>query len=418
MAREINLVPDIKEEMIKALKMRNFIFFVCIVVASASVGVILVIATIAGGQQAIADGNKARIETMSKKLKSYSDLTDFLTIRDQVSNLSQISRNKKLLSRSFGILSALLPKGADEIKISELSIDLTGTQPTITFDAQADAKESPFIDYNVLDSFKKSMQYMRYDYGNYVDRFGNRIPAYCMIESGNNGATFSDADRGNYAYWLITGEGCNPGYEPLGEAESENTGEETEDEEGNNTSNEELSDDEINRRTAGYVTETYDGQTVVKIWRTPQFSDWYKSEPTEGEPYMSIDGAISGVPHFESECIRYSGTENADTNAVTWSSSNESCYLVPEGSDGIKITDSSNGRDSSETLVLRFSATITLTPEVYKFSNHHVLSIGPAGRFNVTDSYVQIQDMFAQKAADCAPGDTSCSENSKNRGGE
>ena len=31
MAREINLVPDIKDEMIKTLKMRNLIFFICII---------------------------------------------------------------------------------------------------------------------------------------------------------------------------------------------------------------------------------------------------------------------------------------------------------------------------------------------------------------------------------------------------
>ena len=411
MAREINLVPDIKEEMIKALKLRNFIFFVCIIVASVSVGVILLFATIAGGQQAIADGNKTKIETMSKKLKSYGDLTDFLTIRDQLTNLSSISKNKKLLSRSFGILTALLPKGADVIKISELNIDLTGTQPTITFDAQANAGEPPYIDYNVLDSFKKSMQYMRYDYGNYVDKNGNTIPAYCIIESGNDGATFSDAERGNYAYWLITGEGCNPSYEPL-----EVTNSEDEDDEEAAKADEALSEAEVYRRTEGYTTETYDDQTVVKIWRTPQFSDWYKTEEVEGEPYMNLSGAISGVEHFESECIRYSGVENPNTGAVSWSSTNESCYLVPDGSDGIRITDSSNGRDSSDELVLRFSATITLTPEVYKFSNHHVLSFGPSGRYNVTDSYVQIQDMFTQRASDCDPNDTSCND-SKNRGG-
>ena len=412
MAREINLVPDIKEEMIKALKLRNFIFFVCIIVASASVGVILLFATIAGGQQAIADGNKTKIETMSKKLKSYGDLTDFLTIRDQLTNLSSISKNKKLLSRSFGILTALLPKGADVIKISELNIDLTGTQPTITFDAQANAGEPPYIDYNVLDSFKKSMQYMRYDYGNYVDKNGNTIPAYCIIESGNDGATFSDAERGNYAYWLITGEGCNPSYEPL-----EVTNSEDEDDEEAAKADEALSEAEVYRRTEGYTTETYDDQTVVKIWRTPQFSDWYKTEEVEGEPYMNLSGAVSGVEHFESECIRYSGVENPNTGAVSWSSTNESCYLVPDGSDGIRITDSSNGRDSSDELVLRFSATITLTPEVYKFSNHHVLSFGPSGRYNVTDSYVQIQDMFTQRASDCDPNDTSCND-SKNRGGD
>lgn len=409
MAREINLVPDIKGEMIKALKMRNFIFFLCIVVASASVGLILFFAMIAGGQQAVADGKKAMIENLSKKMKSYNDLSDFLTIRDQLGNLSAISKNKKLLSRSFGVLSALLPKGADKITISELSIDLSGASPTISFDAQANAGEPPYIDYNVLDSFKKSMQYMRFDYGNYVDKNGSQIPAYCMIESGVDGATFSDKDKGYYAYWLITGEGCNPSYEPEEDEDSEE-GEEGEEKSGDD---EKLTEDEINRRTEGYDTEIYDDQVVVKIWRTPQFNDWYKTNEVEGEPYMDTDGRISGVPHFESECITYTGVQNQTTGAVAWSSENNSCYLVPDGSDGIRISDSSNGRDSSEELVLRFSAVITLTPDVFKFSNNHVLSLGPSGRYNVTDSYVQIQDMFAQKAADCAPGDASCNGGDK-----
>ena len=58
MAREINLVPDIKGEMIKALKLRNFIFFISIVVAGASVAVVLVFAMIAGGQQVAVNSKK------------------------------------------------------------------------------------------------------------------------------------------------------------------------------------------------------------------------------------------------------------------------------------------------------------------------------------------------------------------------
>ena len=411
MAREINLVPDVKGEMIKALKIRNYTFFISIVVAIASVAVVAIFFVISTSQQAVVNGKKTTLDNLSAKIANYEDLSKYLTVKDQLGNLTAIANNKKLLSRTFGVLSALLPTNGDTITISELNINLSSTEPTISFDAQANANQPPYIDYNVLDSFKKSMQYMRYDYGNYVDKNGNTIPAYCIIESGNDGATFSDAERGNYAYWLITGEGCNPSYEPL-----EVTNSEDEDDEEAAKADEALSEAEVYRRTEGYTTETYDDQTVVKIWRTPQFSDWYKTEEVEGEPYMNLSGAISGVEHFESECIRYSGVENPNTSAVSWSSTNESCYLVPDGSDGIRITDSSNGRDSSDELVLRFSATITLTPEVYKFSNHHVLSFGPSGRYNVTDSYVQIQDMFTQRASDCDPNDTSCND-SKNRGG-
>jgi hypothetical protein len=378
MAREINLVPDIKGEMIKALKLRNFIFFICIVVAAASVGAALLFAVIAGGQQAVVDGKKNTLSMLSQKINNYSDLSDFLTVRDQLSNLSTISSNKKLLSRTFNILSALLPKGADTITLSELNIDLAKGDPTISFDAQANAGEPPYIDYNVLDAFKKSMAYMRYDYGNYVDRSGNTIPAYCIIENGVDGATFSDAERGYYAYWLINGEGCNPSTNSSGEP-----------------------------ITTGYTIEEYNGNQVVRIWRTPQTDEWYQKK------YMELDGRISEIEHFESQCTTYTGVINSVTNVPKWTKTNDKCLLVSN----IDVPESSNGRDAEDSLVLRFSAIITLSPDVYNFNNHHVLALGPSGRYNVTDSYIQIQSMFAERAKDCAEGDAQCSKNNINKAG-
>ena len=384
MAREINLVPDIKSEMIKALKLRNLIFFICIAVASASVVITVIFGLIMGGQQLALDSKKTTLDSLSAKLNSYSDLKDFLTIKDQLGNLSTLFSNKTVLSRTFNILSALLPTGADTITISELNVSLTGDQPTFTFDAQANAGKEPFIDYNVLDSFKKSMKYMRYDYGRYVDKEGNEIPAYCMIESGQDGAIFNDESRGIYAYWMINAEGCNPSEDVKANA---------------------------------YNTEIYDGDIAVRIWRTPQYDDWYKEKQVEGQPYMSLDGQISGVEHFESACTTYTGNTNRDSSKPTWTQKNESCLLVPSGDDGISITDSSNGRDSDDELVLRFSSTISLAPEVYNFNNPHMMAIAPSGRRNVTDSYVQIQAMFGERAKDCAKDDTTCSSNTRNANG-
>lgn len=381
MAREINLVPDIKGEMIRALKLRNLIFFICIIVAGASVAVILIFAMIAGGQQAAVNGKKDTLNALSSKIKSYSDLDNFLTIKDQLGNLSTIASNKKLLSRTFGILSALMPKNSDTITISELNVDLSGDAPTISFDAQANAGEAPFIDYAVLESFKKSMDYLRYDYGDYVDRNGNAIPAYCIIETGADGAMLYDQSKGYYAYWLFNGDGCNP------------------------SANTEGADN-------NYLFEGYGDEQVVRIWRTPQFNDWLATNN------MTKEGVISNVAHFDSKCTTYASVTDA-SGTTSWSSINSSCLLVPGGSEngGINISDSSNGRDSNEQLVLRFSATIVLAPEFYNFSNHHVLAIGPTGRYNVTDSYVQIQNMFGERAADCAEGDTACLNNTTNKGG-
>lgn len=497
MSREINLVPDIKNEMIHTLKLRNLIFFISIVVAIASFSTILILGSTVGVQQKIRDDKHTMLESLSQKLNSYSDLNDFLTIRDQLSNLSDLSNKKQVLSRTFNTLSALLPTGADTITISELSVNLTDADPTFSFDAQANAGREPYIDYNVLDSFKKSMKYMRYDFGNYVDQNDQEIPAYCIIETGDDGATLNDPDKGLYALWTIEGEGCNPGnveyIEATAQKDAEQEAEEDDETSGvegvatkienninnasdrlqsllgnraknttdilknnssssgssssssnnsnnsnsstSNTSNSNSnksssnsssnndSSDENNDSTASkepssdaLQTEVYgEDMNVVRIWRTPQFDEWYE------EGHLTADGQISGIPHFKSNCTQYSGepieTEDIDDEKFKWTETNDDCLLVPDGDEGIKITDSSNGRGAGDELVLRFSSIITLNPEVYSFHNYHMIAVPPAGRRNVTDSYVQIQAMFGEAARDCEAGDTACASNTKNLNG-
>lgn len=409
MALEINLVPDIKNEMIKTLKLRNFILFLCIIVASASVFVVFVFGAICGGQQIAIDNKKSLLDSYSKKVNSYTELNEFLTIKDQVGNIASITSEKRLASRTFNVLSALIPTNSpDTIEISELKINLAEDKPTYTIEAQANAGKDPYIDYNVLDAFKKSMQYMRYDYGNYVDRDGNIIPAYCMIEKDSNGASFTDSDsKAHYAYWTITAENCNPKEEK--EASSDNKSDDSSETDTNEEAkNEENKSDEEVESIDGYTLEEYDGRKVVKIWRTPQFNDWYE------KGYMDLDGKISKIEHFESACTTYSGEKNANNSKIKWKDQNDSCLLIPDGVDGISILESSNGRNSSEELVLRFSAVITLDPEVYNFNNTHMVALGPPERRNVTDSYVQIQSIFAERARDCQEGDTACEKKGEN----
>ncbi len=411
MAREINLVPDVKDEMIKTLKLRNFIFFLCIVFSSASIGIAALFGIIAGGQQNVISGKKATIDNLSNRMNSYGDLSDFLTIKNQVDDINTLANNKKVLSRTFNILSTIIPTGADTVQISDLSVNLTDDAPTFSFNAQANAGQEPFIDYNVLDSFKKSMQYMRYDYGEYVNEEGAKIPSYCIIENGADGATLKDQEKGYYAFWTIDAEGCDPSVE------------------GTETIQTTDSTSGTKKEHSSYKTEQYEGQTVVRIWRTPQFGEWYDNSRSPDQPSINLDGQISGTPHFNSACIQYTGHEGTDynpsqeetivarANGITWTSQNESCKLIPgadsEGAGGIIISDSSNGRGVSDELVLRFSAIITFDPAAFMFANEHFIAIPPSGRRNVTDSYVQIQAMFGERAADCEENDTACTDANK-----
>ncbi len=125
---------------------------------------------------------------------------------------------------------------------------------------------------------------------------------------------------------------------------------------------------------------------------------------------MELNGTISGIEHFESSCIAYSGTTQG-SDAAKWTSVND-CMLAP---DGLEVTASSNGRDESNNLVLRFTATLTIESEFFAFKDKHMMAIGPVGQ-NVTDSYVQIGGMFTQPATECDAGDKECLSNTS--GGE
>lgn len=435
---EINLVPEVKLQMIKAQKMRNLVLFICIVVSAVSVGVVAVLFSIKSGQDIAMTVQDNRLNKMSVKLAEYDELGNLVAIQSQLEKMGELGEAKTVPSRVFGALGAMVPTGGDVVKFSELRIDLeTGI---LRLEAQADARVSPLIDYRVLESFKKGASLATYDYGQYMDAKGNDIPSWCIKESDGSGVAYKTGES-YYAWWDLTLEGC------AGRvlAKNEDLTEEEEaalpdlfysSEAETQVSEVFLSPEElvemgvrfetsadgevlprvrdlnllgIERRTAEDGSVQYVKKTVlaVKIWRTPQFTAWHNAG------YMNLTGNIAGIEHFDSKCISYSGTmQGGDGSVARWSSTND-CMLAPEG---LEVTSSSNARDEGDNLVLKFSATMALDKNFLLFRNKHMMALGPMGQ-NVTDSYVQIGGMFTQAARECGENDTECLTNASNSGG-
>lgn len=429
---EINLVPEVKAQMIKAQRMRNMVLFICIVVSSVAVGAVVILFGIKSGQDIAMSNQDGRLELMSSKLNEYTELDDIVTIQAQLQGISNILGQKTVLSRVFGAMGAMLPQGDDDVTLSQLRADMATN--IVTMEGQADARTAPLIDYRVLESFKKGVELTKYDFGRYVDIDGKELPTACISEADASGQALKEGNS-YYAWWDLTTPGCEgvvrslledadieyhysanaevemgyPGYETTTEIQCHR-----EDDKGNTV---EEGGEEVCEEVLKPVVPTVvvDGEEVpgevpeptpirVKIWRTPQFTEWYE------EGLMSTDGQIDGVEHFMSECYNYKG--NLVGESVRWTSTND-CLLAP---DGLEITSSANGRDESDNLVLRFTATVTFSKEFFKFANKHMIAIGPMGQ-NVTDSYVQIGNMFAQEARACDANDTECLSNSSNSGG-
>lgn len=146
---EINLIPDVKQELIRAERVRSIVISGSIVVGLASVAVVGLLAFWVFGVQtvrgALADDG---IKKGSEQLSSVEDLSKVLTIQNQLSKISELNNQKKIDSRVFEVLLAVIPPAPNNIQVSNLLIDATNSKISI---------EGQTPGYDSLETFKKTI---------------------------------------------------------------------------------------------------------------------------------------------------------------------------------------------------------------------------------------------------------------------
>jgi Tfp pilus assembly protein PilN len=147
---EINLVPDVKQEFIKAQKIRSRVIAGAIMVGIISIGVVALMAfyiyAIQAGRNYLADES---IKSSSKAYLKTADLSKTLTIQNQLTKISALNDDKKVDSRIFDLLNAIIPPAPNDVQVSDLTID--STTNTITINGQASNS------YAALEVFKKTI---------------------------------------------------------------------------------------------------------------------------------------------------------------------------------------------------------------------------------------------------------------------
>ena len=381
---EISLVPDVKAELLRKLRIRNLVIFICVIVAAACAGVILLLLSITGGQgialnakdkeiacrsDGIVKGGTCNTKDYGTAVMNFRNAEELLTIQNQMNSLSVLNDNKLKFSRVFGILDVILPTGENEVKISQLSTDINNN--VLYFDAVASASNN--IGYRALEAFKKNAKLAYFDYGNYMryDKESSdyvEIPSFCIDEETDvNGVVFGIYHKGK--------AGCEA---PMVEdKETEEEDESSEEESTKAKSSSKKTTEKVkaeNEVTNIVIRRTYNDRSDMEKYRNGK--DSYGDSTTKGY-------------YFESECLQYSDSGKFDEKATL-----EQCPLLSEDPN---IGDSSYGRNSEDKMVLSFSSTLTITRDVFLARNKHVHVIGPT-RQNVTDSYIQVRDMFTEAA--------------------
>lgn len=153
---QINLIPDVKREYLHAKRMRDIAVSLSIFisfVAAGAVGLMLLFLSSQVAREFLADRT---IETEYETLSSVENLSDMVTIQNQLSLISQQHADKSMNSRLFNVLEAINPIAPNDVRFT--SIALNPEDSTLSLEGQADAG------YIAVETLVKTIQNTTIDY--------------------------------------------------------------------------------------------------------------------------------------------------------------------------------------------------------------------------------------------------------------
>lgn len=153
---EINLVPDVKQELIHAQRVRMSVMSISTVIGLVAIGVVVVLGLLLGVQGARGLLLDNSIKSNSQKLEQVPDINKTLTIQNQLSQIATIHDSEHMNSRIFSVLTSLAQNsGEGTIQYSSVAIDTSSN--TVTIQAQTPT-------FNGLDAYKKTLAATQFQY--------------------------------------------------------------------------------------------------------------------------------------------------------------------------------------------------------------------------------------------------------------
>ena len=146
---EINLLPNVKRELLKTRAMRNRVISISFLVGGASIAAVVVLALILGSQIAAEAVQSGVIKDRNDKLMAVEDLNKVVTIQHQLTKINEQHSGKKINSRIFDVVTAVNPVAPNNVSFSDIKVN-PGSK-TITLEGSA------VNGYSALETLKKTI---------------------------------------------------------------------------------------------------------------------------------------------------------------------------------------------------------------------------------------------------------------------
>jgi len=183
---EINLVPDVKQELLRAQHTRAVVISSSIITSIVAVGIVVLILLYMGTQVVrgrVADDN---ISKKGEQFASIEDLSKILTIQNQLSAINSLNGKKHMDSRMFDMISAITPRDT-AVSFTRMSLET----PDESLDAAAATGatggqihlEGQTVGYDAMEVFKKTIENTVFQYT--VDGENATLPIATQISTGD-----------------------------------------------------------------------------------------------------------------------------------------------------------------------------------------------------------------------------------------
>lgn len=150
---EINLLPNVKRELLKTRAMRNRVISISFLVGGASIAAVVVLALILGSQIAAEAVQNGVVKDRNDKLMAVEDLNKVVTIQHQLTKINEQHSRKKLNSRIFDVVTAVNPVAPNNVSFSDIKVN--PESKTITLEGSA------VNGYSALETLKKTILNMK-----------------------------------------------------------------------------------------------------------------------------------------------------------------------------------------------------------------------------------------------------------------
>ncbi len=150
---QVNLIPDVKLELVKAQRHRNFIIAISILTsAAAGLVLVMILGWVFVAQQIHLSSLTTNIKEKHEEFMAIEDIEETVTISNQLAYIDSSHEQKAISSRLFDVMNASSMQGTDNsIAISAFNVDTENNTVTITAQTERSG-------YDAVDVYVKNLE--------------------------------------------------------------------------------------------------------------------------------------------------------------------------------------------------------------------------------------------------------------------